>query len=244
MEKPECLQKLEDVSFLGAGATWELVRDVLKYIDDLRAENRERASKLQAAEKRLKVIESLPDDLSSAVIVSPGHVLALCDEGDAQARRIIELDGRLDQALETNRELNRRCQVYESAASQKIEDAKREGVSLSKRFARAGYTMAEERVKELESRLDPLLEFVRNLAKQHRTCELDEPDDADLDYAYDQIVQDARAALDTYSRVGVVEMAPCAWCGSTTNEHAATCETRLPPMHFDAEGRVVERREP
>jgi hypothetical protein len=67
---------------------------------------------------------------------------------------------KLDQALETNRELNRRCQVAESAASQKIEDAKREGVSLSKRFARAGYQMAERENEELRSRLGRLREWL------------------------------------------------------------------------------------
>ena len=77
------------------------------------------------------------------------HQIGLAPRYD-DSEQIKQLEYKNTALKETNRRLNRRCQLAESAVLNTIEDCRRQGVSFGRILACAGYAMLEEENKMLK----------------------------------------------------------------------------------------------
>ena len=82
------------------------------------------------------------------------------------------LIAKLNRATETNRRLQRRCQLAESAALTTIEDCRRQGVSLGRRLAACGYIMIEDELKLASEMYPEKMKAVRSAYRTIRDSQL------------------------------------------------------------------------
>jgi hypothetical protein len=87
-------------------------------------------------------IDVMHEDAAHIAAFDPATVLALI-------ARVRELEAEVMRLRATNRELNRRATVAEAACRVTVEDCRREGVSLGRSLANAGYATLEAEIERL-----------------------------------------------------------------------------------------------
>ncbi len=81
-----------------------------------------------------------------AMTVVPAHLVALCSDLDAAIERAERADNRAN-------EYHRRAQAAEAAVTVTVDDCRRQGVSLGRSLANAGYRALTERAERAEGAL-------------------------------------------------------------------------------------------